>query len=284
MNVLELYTTESPYGKEDECAKLSIFDTAEWFILSDTTTVGLVYTFSAWIKSDADGSFTVGESYIKTTTKWVKYKATFTADDVDLKLIFSTPGTYYLYNTQLELGNLASDWSPAPEDLDPEETLSEIDNRVQMIHNSVSGLTVDINGITGRVENTEKNIDAVSGDLISAQNEIASMKLESDNLKLGFQDITENGVRRVTTETGFTFDREGMTVDASDSPTKTQVTPDGMTVYKKDADGVAEEVLEATSEGVNATNLYATTYLIVGGRSRFENYGTDRTGCFWIGG
>jgi hypothetical protein len=117
MNVLELYTTESPYGKEDECAKLSIFDTAEWFILSDTTTVGLVYTFSAWIKSDADGSFTVGESYIRTSTKWVRYKATFTADDVDLKLIFSTPGTYYLYNTKLEIGTLATDWTPSPEDV-----------------------------------------------------------------------------------------------------------------------------------------------------------------------
>ena len=33
-----------------------------------------------------------------------------------------------------------------------------------------------------------------------------------------------------------------------------------------------------------AVDLHASTYLMVGGRSRFENYGTDRTGCFWIGG
>lgn len=43
-------------------------------------------------------------------------------------------------------------------------------------------------------------------------------------------------------------------------------------------------MLSATGNGVNATNLHAKTYLIIGGRSRFENYGTNRTGCFWIGG
>jgi hypothetical protein len=74
-----------------------------------------------------------------------------------------------------------------------------------------------------------------------------------------------------------------MTIDRTDSSTKTQVTPDGMTVYSKGANNHLTEVLEATSYGVNATNLHASTYLIVGGRSRFENYGEDRTGCFWIG-
>lgn len=46
-------------------------------------------------------------------------------------------------------------------------------------------------------------------------------------------------------------------------------------------------VLTANKDGVDARNLSATTYLIVGGRSRFENYNNDkgsRTGCFWIGG
>ena len=52
-----------------------------------------------------------------------------------------------------------------------------------------------------------------------------------------------------------------------------------MTVYKN---GVT--VLKANNTGVDAVNLHASTYLVVGNRSRFENYGTNRTGCFWIGG
>ncbi|MBE6782978.1 MAG: hypothetical protein E7536_03085 [Ruminococcaceae bacterium] len=60
---------------------------------------------------------------------------------------------------------------------------------------------------------------------------------------------------------------------------KTQITEDGMTVYKND-----EEVLVANNEGVKAEDLHATTYLIIGTNSRFEDYGNGRTGCFWIGG
>ena len=55
-----------------------------------------------------------------------------------------------------------------------------------------------------------------------------------------------------------------------------------MKVYTKN--GGDAEVLAATSGGVDATNLHAKTYLIIGGRSRFENYGSGRTGCYWIGG
>jgi hypothetical protein len=55
-----------------------------------------------------------------------------------------------------------------------------------------------------------------------------------------------------------------------------------MKVYQKSY-GSTVEMLAATSAGVDATNLHAKTYLIVGGRSRFENYGASRTGCFWIG-
>jgi hypothetical protein len=42
-------------------------------------------------------------------------------------------------------------------------------------------------------------------------------------------------------------------------------------------------LLTANHNGVEAKDLHARTYLIVGGKSRFENYGSDRTGCFWIG-
>lgn len=58
---------------------------------------------------------------------------------------------------------------------------------------------------------------------------------------------------------------------------KTQITEDGMTVYRG-----SEEQLVADKDGVFAKNLHATTYLIIGTYSRFEDY-NGRTGCFWIG-
>jgi hypothetical protein len=51
-----------------------------------------------------------------------------------------------------------------------------------------------------------------------------------------------------------------------------------MKVYKS-----SQEVLVADNLGVKAEDLHATTYLIVGNNSRFEDYNSSRTGCFWIG-
>ena len=93
------------------------------------------------------------------------------------------------------------------------------------------------------------------------------------------QSAMDDGVSKVVTSTGFTFDDAGMTVEKSGSEMKTQITENGMSVYQNSA-----QVLTANNKGVDARNLHATTYLIVGNNSRFEDYGYDRTGCFWIGG
>ena len=80
------------------------------------------------------------------------------------------------------------------------------------------------------------------------------------------------------TETGFTFDKEGLTISKSDSEMSTVVDEDGMTIYKNN-----DVMLDVNNQGVNAQNINVSTYLIVGNNSRFENYGSLRTGCFFIG-
>lgn len=286
MNILEAYSIESPSGKVDECAKFVIDDVTNAFVLSNIASVGQEYTFSFWIKSDTNTTIVVANNTFVVTNKWTKHILTFVASKKDISILFNANGTYFIYHPQLEIGNKATDWTPAPEDVDDKIDASVNDTNTQLtiIRNMVSDLSIEADAITASVGDMKTSIDSVTGQLQSAQEELATLKLSSDNLDLQFQNIVNDGVSKVVTETGFIFDREGMTVDSTDSPTKTQVTPDGMTVYKKDAAGTQEEVLEATSEGVDATNLHAKTYLIIGGRSRFENYGSDRTGCFWIGG
>lgn len=282
MNTLESYTLENPFGKADECAKLVIYDTAEWFILSDTMVVDTRYTFSAWIKSDTGGSLTVGESYFLTTSDWVRWKATFTADDVNLKFIFDTPGTYYIYHPQLEVGTIATDWTPATEDMATAEDVDAANETIVSVSESVSALDVKTDNIFASVTETittaSKALDSVNADIEVLRNEV-SMKMTSEAVNIQIQSAMEKGASKVVTNTGFTFDDDGMTVEKSGSEMKTQITEDGMVVYQND-----EAVLTANNTGVDAKNLHATTYLIIGGRSRFENYGSNRTGCFWIGG
>jgi len=61
-----------------------------------------------------------------------------------------------------------------------------------------------------------------------------------------------DGVTAVDTGTGFTFNKDGLTIEKTDSEMKTNIDEDGMRVYRND-----EEVLTADNQGVNAINLTA---------------------------
>jgi hypothetical protein len=178
---------------------------------------------------------------------------------------------------------MVTDWSPAPEDLDPTDELAETNDRIQTVHSLASSLEVAISGISSTVESYTTVVNDLDDEIKRVDGRVSGFEQTAEQFKLDITTIQKDGVAKVSTTSGV-FDDKGLTVDNTESPTKSTLTPDGMTVYNKKPNGELDEVLEATSEGVNATNLHATTYLIVGGRSRFENYGTDRTGCFWIGG
>lgn len=295
MNTQESCTILCPNDKTEECAKLVIDDLNSVFVIADVMTVGSEYTFSCWIRSDAAGSVIVHGEPVSSTTEWTRVVHTFVASGIDLMLLFTTVGNYYIYNAQLELGNIATDWTAAPEDTeasieDIKDSVSELTVGADEIRASVSTVSNDLEATKTELSelamtSTEISlrVGEINNELQGTQDALAELKLTSDSFTVAINKINEEGVDKVSTTTGV-FDDAGLTIDKSDSLTKTQITPDGMLVYAKDNVDGDEKVLEATSAGVDAKNLHAKTYLTIGGRSRFENYGSDRTGCFWIGG
>ena len=129
--------------------------------------------------------------------------------------------------------------------------------------------------ITLQVENIENTTD----DINAIKEDITTLQQNSEAVSIKVQNIESNGAEKVSTTTGYTFDNTGLTISKDDSEIKTIITEDGMMVYKND-----DVVLTANNEGVEATDLHANTYLIIGNNSRFEDYESGRTGCFWIGG
>lgn len=101
-------------------------------------------------------------------------------------------------------------------------------------------------------------------------------KVTADTEKL--KEEVASGVSSVSNAVG-TFNSDGLRISRTGSEMSTQITDNGMTVSRNE-----QQVLVANAQGVDAENLHATTYLIVGKYSRFEDYGDNRTGCFWIGG
>lgn len=276
MNTLESTITTSPTGTEEECALFKIDTASTFFVFSNITTVGEQYTLTIWVKSTASKNLVAAGTTVAVTTEWKKHIVTFVADSANMLFRFQNTGSYYIYHAKLELGNISTDWTPAPEDSGDE--FSSVNQELQIIRESVSQQSINAEGFTETVSRTETAVNTLTGEVESTRQEISEVKQAVDSFTLNFQKISDDGVEKVTTKTGFTFNEEGLTIEKSDSDISTQITEDGMTVSDS-----GEALLTANHNGVEAKDLHARTYLIVGGRSRFENYGSDRTGCFWIG-
>lgn len=147
---------------------------------------------------------------------------------------------------------------------------------------SITNLQLTTDSITASVqesnESSKASIDSLNDEMAALTAQVEA-KMSAEDLQIQISQTLSNGVDKVVTSTGYTFDNEGLTVSKTGSEMSTQISDDGMKVYRDD-----EVVLTANNRGVDAVNLHATTYLIIGTNSRFEDYGTARTGCFWIGG
>lgn len=199
-------------------------------------------------------------------------------------------------NTARESGAyVASDWGKAS-DYTNDDALHEfvegeyagtkesVDNQGQIIQTQesrLSDLEINTNAITATVQRvqteTQTSLEGVEQSLQDLSEQV-SLSLTSDQVNIAIEKKLSEGVETVKTSTGFTFDDEGLTVRKTGSEMSTKVTEDGMEVSQNNT-----PVLAANSQGVEAKNLHASTYLIISGKARLEAYGTDRVACYWIG-
>lgn len=145
---------------------------------------------------------------------------------------------------------------------------------------NVNSINVALDGVTTTANKTIETVNDL-GETIEEINQSVSQKVTPEQMEIAITNaVNANTPDSVTTSTGFTFDENGLTVSKSNSELSTTITEDGLAISRQNT-----VLLTVNHEGVNAENLHATTYLIIGTTSRFEDYnGGARTGCFWIGG
>lgn len=126
----------------------------------------------------------------------------------------------------------------------------------------------------------------ISSSISGVEDRITVVEQTAGSLSIIVQEL-QNGVTSVTTTTGYTFNADGLTIYKSGEDIKNLINNVGMYVSRITGE-TEEHILTADSEGVDAINLTARQYLIVGENSRFEDYndgtGSKRTACFYIGG
>ncbi len=183
---------------------------------------------------------------------------------------------------KFELGNKPTDYGLAPQDIESE--FSSIESETKTLNETVTSLQLGADSISASVKSLEENVirttDGLINDISIIQEQV-NLAMTSEDVKIEIQNQLISGTNKVSTTTGYTFDEDGLNISKSDSEMKTQITEDGMKIYKND-----DIMLTANNQGVDAKNLHATTYLIIGGNSRMEDFienGNKRTAVFWIG-
>lgn len=172
---------------------------------------------------------------------------------------------------------LPSDWIASP--FDTKEDINSLEEQIIVNTQSIASLQVNTDSISASVQRVEQSVtsslDGMNQNITSLTNRVDAT-MSAEDVKIEIQKEIANGTNKVTTNTGFTFNEGGLTIDKSDSEMSTNINENGMVITKNN-----ETVLTANNKGVQAKNLYATTYLIVG-NSRFESYRGNRTGCFYV--
>lgn len=145
----------------------------------------------------------------------------------------------------------------------------------------ISSIKLTTDSMTATVSGIEKQLNDANENISTLTKQVEA-QITEDDITIKIQAELANGVDKVVTGKGFTLDDEGLTVQDLNPETNNKITTtisnNGMTVNSNN-----KEMLKANDEGVKAQDLHATTFLIIGKNSRFEDYG-NRTGCFWIGG
>jgi hypothetical protein len=157
---------------------------------------------------------------------------------------------------------------------------------VSTTKDQVSSLVFNTDGIIASVEEidraTKDSIEGINSELNKINSKVEA-QITAEDVRLEIKQEIDSGLDKVKiTGKEFILDDKGLTIEdlsETNNKIKTTISNNGMTVYSNN-----NEVLIANDEGVKAKDLHATTFLIIGNNSRLEDYGSSRTGCFWIGG
>jgi len=156
---------------EDGIAKLNDVNNARIYQLPAngywTWTANTVYTVSVEARTSATGAIHitpvgcggVASETFTLSTEWKRYSHTFSSATVGTGSlsIYRNAGSVELRKPKLELGNKATDWTPAPEDTDA--SIEDVAN------SAAEALASTSDSIYERINNTDNEVAAIQTDL-----------------------------------------------------------------------------------------------------------------------
>lgn len=138
----------------------------------------------------------------------------------------------------------------------------------------LASLTLDVEGI-------QTQVSQQSADTEDLRQQLTTVSQNAESVHIQVQEILNDGVSKVKSGKGYTFDDEGLKISREGGEMENTLDDTGM--YVKRGDDI---MLQANNNGVIATDVTVRNYLHIGSHARLEDYsnGTDRqrTACFWV--
>jgi tRNA A-37 threonylcarbamoyl transferase component Bud32 len=166
------------------------------------------------------------------------------------------------------------------------QTFKALSGRVLNIKADVEGLKLSNESTDGRLAQLDLDVEGIRGkvekqssDLDGLKTSMTSIEATAEDVKLQVQSIQDDGVSKIKTGMGYTFNDDGLQISRDGKQMKNLLNEDGMLVTRS-----GQTILQANAAGVVATDVKVRNYLVVGSHARFEDYGAGRTACFWLEG
>ena len=159
-----------------------------------------------------------------------------------------------------------------------QEKFTNLTGKVMEISKTVDGLSVANKDLDGRVGSLELSTGAFEVQIRNEVDDLAKIAMTPEKVDIVVSEAVA-GIDSVKTSTGYTFDKDGLNIHKDGEEMHNTLDNKGMYVRRG-----SEDVLVADNDGVNAINLTARKYLIIGENARLEDYSNGRTACFFIGG
>ena len=145
---------------------------------------------------------------------------------------------------------------------------------VSDLEGKVTDLGVQADGLSAEISQQTQDMENIRTDM-------TSIKATAEGLHIEVKSIIDNGVTKVKTPIGYTFDDEGLNITKEGDEIENLINNRGVYVGRGN-----QTMLKADADGVEATDVTVNNYLRVA-YSRFEKYndgtGRKRTGLYYVG-
>lgn len=162
-------------------------------------------------------------------------------------------------------------------------TLEALSGKVLQLQTDVEGLQVkhqdaagNVASLTLTLNGMESQVSAQTMEMNGVKESLSMLQQDSSSLQLQLQTITQSGVDKVVTSTGYSFSEDGLRISRSGLEMENLLDHTGMQVVRN-----GQVILQADNRGVKARDVQVENYLIIGSHARFEDY-ADGTACFYI--